>query len=135
MKLLSITFSFLFIIVCDLQCQNGGTVINSCTCMCTAGYTGTVCNSVIDYCENNNCGLYGSCVNLPDMATHECSCNDGWEGPTCSQCTISNCKECTGNPPVCVTCQENYAVSVSGQYTITLIIIIELKGNLSMYRG
>ncbi len=103
--------------VCGLQCQNGDTDSNCTSCVCNPGYTGTLCNSIIDYCSNNNnCGLYGTCMNDTNAMSYTCNCIEGWDGPTCSLCTINNCDECTGTPPVCKSCQQDYVLESTGMY-------------------
>ena len=102
-------------LVCGIACLNRGTPTNDCTaCQCSLRYSGLFCEEEINYCTESNCGLHGSCVNDYEAMSYKCSCNQGWEGSVCSQCTITNCEECTGDPPVCVRCENNYIVSSSG---------------------
>ena len=103
---------------CGIRCQNGGSANGNCTsCVCSSRYTGLQCEKEVDYCDNNQCGIYGTCVNDFEAKSYNCSCKEGWEGPDCSHCNIEHCKECIGDSPLCVLCEIGYNVSLSGIFS------------------
>ncbi len=73
-------------------CQNGGTCFNQ-TCCCSPGYTGSFCDSKINYCLNNKC-INGICVNMNTGYT--CTCNQGYTDIYCTTpinpCLLKPCK-------------------------------------------
>ncbi|XP_019615900.1 PREDICTED: neurogenic locus notch homolog protein 1-like [Branchiostoma belcheri] len=90
-------------------CQNGAVCqreVNSFTCQCTPGYTGTFCETDIDDCASNPC-IHGNCV---DHVNHYlCTCESGWAGINCNQ----EIDECAGvlcqNGGVCHDQLNNFA--------------------------
>ena len=68
-------------------CKNGGTCSelsgNTFGCSCKTGYTGDVCEQMIDYCASNPCQNGGRCLGYaggytcvcPDKVIDECCCN------------------------------------------------------------
>lgn len=67
----------------SMPCQNGGTCtdgVNSYTCMCATGYSGTNCETDIDECTLNtdNCDTNATCSNT--MGSFTCACNAGYNG-------------------------------------------------------
>ena len=72
---------------------------SDCT-QCMPGFTGTLCDSDIDECLSNPCGMNGQCEN--QEGSFNCSCNPGFTGDLC-QIDIDDCVgvNCSGNA-VCV---------------------------------
>jgi hypothetical protein len=80
-------------------CKNGGTCIdgiNSYTCECPAGYTGTNCETPIntDECAENPCKNGGTCID--GINSYTCECPTGYIGTNCE--TPINTDECAENP-------------------------------------
>ena len=83
---------------CDSSpCENGATCINnngSFTCICSAGYTGSLCSTDIDECLESPC-INGNCPNTE--GSFECKCADGYDhdGQLCDKdiddCASSPC--------------------------------------------
>uniref|UniRef100_K3WKA3 EGF-like domain-containing protein n=1 Tax=Globisporangium ultimum (strain ATCC 200006 / CBS 805.95 / DAOM BR144) TaxID=431595 RepID=K3WKA3_GLOUD len=75
----------------DLACQNSNTCnIETGTCDCAAGYTGTTCGGVDDNCVTKDCGT-GSCqIGANDKAVCMCPICD----PVCTECPTKNCSTC-----------------------------------------
>ncbi|XP_065894203.1 uncharacterized protein [Dysidea avara] len=82
--------------VCDPNpCMNNGTCadgINSFTCNCVDGFTGTNCETNTDDCNPNPCVNNGTCIDGTNSFT--CSCVDGFTGMDCS----INIDDCNPNP-------------------------------------
>ncbi|XP_077993148.1 uncharacterized protein LOC144447116 [Glandiceps talaboti] len=79
---------------CDPDpCVNGTCVdgINSYTCDCDDGWTGTHCDIDIDECASGPC-INGDCEDK--VNGYECHCDPGWEGNSCNTDT----DECLSNP-------------------------------------
>ncbi|XP_041483218.1 protein jagged-1a-like [Lytechinus variegatus] len=55
--------------------------INSYTCECNDGWTGTHCETDINECSSNPCGDHGVCHD--QINGYTCKCNDGWTGTHC----------------------------------------------------
>nr|XP_034317946.1 cysteine-rich secretory protein LCCL domain-containing 2 isoform X1 [Crassostrea gigas] len=96
-------------------CQNGGTCSSEsgqAVCKCTAGWTGTTCQSqettTTNPCSTNPCKNGGSCSVDGDKAV--CQCTSGWSGSTCetynTQVTTSVTISCTFEIGFCLN---NYA--------------------------
>ena len=47
-------------------------------CECDDGYSGAMCNTLVDQCKTIDCGAHGRCVN------GNCDCADGYTGSTCT---------------------------------------------------
>jgi hypothetical protein len=76
-------------------CRNGGACnnrVNSFTCDCKPGYTGTTCATNINECSSNPCVNGGSCTDGVNDFT--CSCPAGYQGKRCEV----NIDECASNP-------------------------------------
>jgi len=66
-------------------CVNGGTCvdgINSYSCSCRAGYTGTNCATDINECSSSPCVNGATCND--EINSFSCSCPEGYTGQTCS---------------------------------------------------
>ncbi|XP_072051703.1 uncharacterized protein [Amphiura filiformis] len=101
-------------------CQNGGSCsdgVDSYTCSCTDGYTGTTCNTNIDDCNPNPCQNEGSCSD--GVGSYTCSCTDGYTGTTCN----TNIDDCIPNPCQnggrCSDGVDSYTCSCTDGYTGT----------------
>ncbi|MFT3771512.1 MAG: calcium-binding EGF-like domain-containing protein [Minicystis sp.] len=78
-------------------CQNGGTCtdgVNSYTCACPAGFTGTNCDINIDECASNPC-VHGTCTD--GVNSYTCACDSGWTGTNCDQPAGPTCP-CAADP-------------------------------------
>ena len=81
---------FIFVVVCSLSCQNGGTENPTCShCMCLAGYTGDLCETEINGCDSNPCMNQGTCTRTSDGG-FSCNCLIGYTGDHC-ETEISGC--------------------------------------------
>ena len=82
--------------VCGLQCENGGTPLETnCTdCSCPAGFTGYNCSIDIDECLNSPCENGATCINKNGSFT--CTCAAGYTGSLCNmdidECDDSPCE-------------------------------------------
>lgn len=56
-------------------------------CNCNHGYTGSVCEVVINNCEPNPCSNGGTCINMAD--DFQCECDEGYEGDICETGIVS----------------------------------------------
>jgi hypothetical protein len=67
----------------------------SATCACTSGFSGDVCDTVIQVGCVNACGGHGSC----DTATDSCKCSTSWSGADCMtpRCPETNGALCSGH--------------------------------------
>jgi len=66
-------------------CLNGSTCVdgvNSYTCACAAGWSGTNCEIDINGCAPQPCENGGACVD--GLGSFTCTCPDGFAGPTCA---------------------------------------------------
>jgi Notch-like protein len=60
--------------------------INSFSCECSEGFTGRLCDVLVDSlndCLSNPCGLNGQCVD--GSTNYTCICSPGYSGPQCTQ--------------------------------------------------
>ena len=76
-------------------CENGGTCIdglNSYSCQCPAGWTGSTCATNINECNSNPCTNGGTCTD--GINSYSCQCPAGWTGSTCA----TNINECAASP-------------------------------------
>ena len=65
-------------------CQNGGTCVdgvNTYTCQCATGFTGSTCSDIDDCPAMNPCQNGGSCVDGVDSYT--CNCPSRFSGNNC----------------------------------------------------
>ncbi len=96
-------------------CANGGTCqdgIDSYTCTCPAGYSGTNCETNIDDCSPNPCLNGGACADGVNSFTCDCS-GTGFTGATCE----TDIDECASNP-----CQNGGTCSnTNGDYECTCV--------------
>ena len=53
-------------------------LVNEFTCSCTAGFTGTKCETEVDDCESNPCENSGTCED--DLNSYSCTCGNGYFG-------------------------------------------------------
>ncbi len=101
-------------------CLNQGTCIElpgsaAFTCVCSGGWTGTICDTGIDACASDPCLNGATCMDLGPSDSQEdgfrCECADGWGGGSCGLCYIANCEACTGSPAACVVCKDGYRLN------------------------
>lgn len=73
-------------------CQNGGTCstlnLTASTCQCVPGFSGNLCQTLIDNCVSLPCQNAGTCSNIVNGFT--CACVFGSTGATC-QTLVDNC--------------------------------------------
>ncbi|XP_023392229.1 neurogenic locus notch homolog protein 1 [Pteropus vampyrus] len=79
------------------SCFNGGTCvdgINSFTCLCPPGFTGSYCQHDVNECDSRPCLHGGTCQD--SYGTYKCSCPQGYTGLNCQNlvrwCDSSPCK-------------------------------------------
>uniref|UniRef100_A0A8C6P6B2 Neurogenic locus notch homolog protein 1 n=1 Tax=Nothobranchius furzeri TaxID=105023 RepID=A0A8C6P6B2_NOTFU len=79
------------------SCFNGGTCvdgINTFTCLCPPGFTGSYCQHDIDECDSKPCLHGGTCQD--SYGAYQCTCPHGYTGLTCQNivhwCETSPCK-------------------------------------------
>ncbi|KAK2172869.1 hypothetical protein NP493_923g00027 [Ridgeia piscesae] len=68
----------------DWPCGNGAAcanAVNSYTCPCVAGYTGTNCETDIGECASSPCGNGATCTDAVNSYT--CRCVAGYTGTHC----------------------------------------------------
>lgn len=66
------------------SCFNGGTCvdgINTFTCLCPAGFTGSYCEHNINECDSKPCLNSGTCQD--SYGTYKCTCPQGYTGLNC----------------------------------------------------
>ena len=85
---------------------------NAFTCQCSAGFSGTTCETEYDPCdEANACSQQGACTST-DSTTWTCVCNDGYGGARCDSCAAQFARDgslCVDDP--CLPenpCRANY---------------------------
>ncbi len=71
------------------MCVDG---VDSYTCLCDNGYTGELCDTLINYCEESTCKNGGTCNSF--VGSFGCNCLEGFEGTRCEV----NIDECVSNP-------------------------------------
>lgn len=72
--------------------MNGGTCvdgINSYTCICPAGLTGSRCSTIINYCVSLPCQNGGTC--LKALNSYTCTCPTGYDGVNCETVLTGAC--------------------------------------------
>uniref|UniRef100_A0A8V5H3B8 Neurogenic locus notch homolog protein 1 n=1 Tax=Melopsittacus undulatus TaxID=13146 RepID=A0A8V5H3B8_MELUD len=79
------------------SCFNGGTCvdgINTFTCVCLPGFTGSYCEHDINECDSKPCLNGGTCQD--SYGTYKCTCPQGYTGLNCQNlvrwCDSSPCK-------------------------------------------
>lgn len=77
---------------CNAPCQFGSCSGANGTCVCTAGYSGTVCQTNINECASAPCRNSGTCVDA--VNGYSCGCLPGYSGLLCQ----TNINECASNP-------------------------------------
>ncbi len=85
-----------------LFCCAACTEQNSFSCLCVAGYSGTMCRTNINECASNPCRNGATCVDGVD--SFSCTCVAGYSGVLCQ----TDINECASNPCIglTVTCQD-----------------------------
>lgn len=66
------------------SCFNGGTCvdgINSFTCLCPPGFTGSYCQHDVNECDSQPCLHGGTCQD--GCGSYRCTCPQGYTGPNC----------------------------------------------------
>lgn len=66
------------------SCFNGGTCvdgINSFTCLCPPGFTGSYCQHDVNECDSRPCLHGGTCQD--SYGAYKCSCPQGYTGLNC----------------------------------------------------
>eukprot|EP00058_Branchiostoma_floridae_P018886 XP_002604375.1 hypothetical protein BRAFLDRAFT_73361 [Branchiostoma floridae] len=69
-------------------CQNGAVCFPlpggaGAHCVCLTGFTGDLCQTNIDDCQNDPCGLHGRCVD--GVNSYSCVCDVGYQGQHCQE--------------------------------------------------
>ncbi|KAK6979870.1 neurogenic locus Notch protein [Biomphalaria glabrata] len=87
-------------------CQNGGTCQNfknNYTCHCAVGYSGPLCETVIDHCASKPC-IHGQCFNSHDR--YDCKCDTNYTGDNCERnvCDPNPCN----NSARCIPYENSY---------------------------
>jgi hypothetical protein len=63
-------------------------------CKCAPGFEGKLCETNINECASNPCGVHAKhinpCVDL--VNDYQCNCETGWTGKNCDE-NIDECKE------------------------------------------
>ena len=69
---------------------------NQYVCNCKTGFTGTYCETKIDYCDGNACKTANTikCNNEWDLQRYTCTCRRGFAGENCD----IDINECASNP-------------------------------------
>ena len=97
------------------RCIDG---LNSFTCNCNSGYTGTICEE-IDNCVNETCSGHGICMD--GLNSFTCICDPGFTGKNCED-NIDECADrgvnCSGNGQ-CVDGISSYSCNCSAGYNGT----------------
>ena len=104
-----------------LPCQHNGNCTNTgattFSCACAAGYTGIVCQTVINNCASSPCLNGGTCTNVIGVGTYTCSCASGFNGTNCendiSECSSSPCQ----NGGTCINGVNSYTCACAAGYT------------------
>ncbi len=80
------------------------------TCDCEPGFTGALCEVVIDQCDPNPCLNGGSCVQetFPSL---RCECLPNFSGNFCQNCDLPNCRTCLLTQGMCMTCFQGYLLT------------------------
>jgi hypothetical protein len=101
-------------------CQNGGSCtdgVNSYTCSCAPGFTGTNCETDINECSPNPCLNGGSCTD--GVNSYTCTCPTGFTGTNCQ----FNINDCVPNPCLnggtCIDGVNSYTCSCAPGYAGT----------------
>ncbi|XP_039768595.1 delta and Notch-like epidermal growth factor-related receptor isoform X2 [Ornithorhynchus anatinus] len=104
-------------------CQNNGTCIDASqkhdgdnfTCICSAGFTGELCQSMVNYCVPESCQNGGTC--LSGLSGFSCQCPPGYVGSSCEEevdaCASSPCQ----NNATCLTAGSHFSCSCSPGFT------------------
>ena len=109
---------------CELECQNGETLLENCSCQCALGYTGANCTVDIDECTLMPCQHGGTCTD--EVNNYICICVLGYTGVNCE----TNINECDSNP-----CQ-NGGSCIDGINNYTCMCAMDFGGkNCSIYTG
>lgn len=76
-------------------CINGGTCVdgvNTFSCQCPTGYSGTFCEIRSNFCSSKSCGLDSSaqCIDVHSKDKPFCSCSSGFSHGKCyDRCTVT----------------------------------------------
>ncbi|XP_069474407.1 delta and Notch-like epidermal growth factor-related receptor [Ambystoma mexicanum] len=96
----------------DLKQNHDG---NNFTCTCPSGYTGVVCESVVDHCSPQPCENDGVCFS--SLSGFSCQCLEGFFGPSCGEkidpCVSSPCQ----NNGTCYPDRLSYSCNCSPGFT------------------
>ncbi|XP_043558361.1 mucin-4-like isoform X1 [Chiloscyllium plagiosum] len=104
----------------SLPCWNEATCvdsINAFSCNCLPGYTGKLCEQVINNCASKPCQSNGFCQNL--INDYHCWCFDNWEGKDCNE-DVDECSRgthrCDQNAGICDNVFGSYICSCKEGY-------------------
>ena len=100
-------------------CNNGACPFDGSgvLCVCNAGYTGSICQSIINNCASTPCANGATCAN--GLNKFNCTCAPGFTGTTCGT-QINNC---ASNPCGRGTCNNQvnaFTCTCNAGYTGTL---------------
>ncbi|XP_048578937.1 fibropellin-1 isoform X2 [Nematostella vectensis] len=110
---------------CDSSpCKNNATCINKednsgYNCTCSAGFTGSDCETQVKPCDTIPCKNNATCTNKDDNSSYNCTCSTGFTGSDCETqvkpCDSSPCK----NNATCINDKDNsgYNCTCSAGFT------------------
>ena len=76
--------------MCVRRCPTGTSPRADFTCDCPPGFTGSMCDTAIDFCRPNPCNNSGTCQS--SSSGFNCSCPANFTGNTC-EIRIDPCRE------------------------------------------
>ena len=106
---------------CTYGTVTGSVSLGTCSCDCTAGWTGTTCDKDVDECASSPCAR-GNCTQTldgttPDINVYHCDCPAGWTGLRCdedvNECALNPCK----NGGTCTDGVNSYTCACATEWT------------------